>query len=114
MHEMSIASSIIDVVRNAESEYHGHITKVGLRLGELAGIDESSLQFCFDSLVRETDLEPVTLEISYCKRQNRCRSCRNTFEVADWSFECPDCGARDTEPVAGDELEVAYLELEEK
>ena len=69
MHEMGIASSIIDAVRKEAARYPDcHITKVGMRLGEYAGVDTGSLTFCFDALVKGTDLEPVKLEIEDCQQ----------------------------------------------
>jgi Zn finger protein HypA/HybF involved in hydrogenase expression len=87
MHEMGIASSVLKAVHK---ELHRHsrprAAKVGLRIGEFAGVDQESLKFCFEALVRGTELEPLELEIECCR-------------VAD--------GKR------GDELELAYLELED-
>jgi Zn finger protein HypA/HybF involved in hydrogenase expression len=37
--------------------------KVGVRIGEMAGIDPDSLAFCFEALVQGTELEPLELEI---------------------------------------------------
>jgi hydrogenase nickel incorporation protein HypA/HybF len=69
MHELSIADSILDAVRN-ESARHGgaHVSKVGLLLGELAGVDRESLSFCFDALVLGTELEPLELDIEFRQR----------------------------------------------
>lgn len=64
MHEMSIAGSVIDTVRSMASKHAAHIQKVGLTIGELAAIDAASLRFCFEALVRDTELEPVELEIT--------------------------------------------------
>ena len=66
MHEMSIADSILDAVRSESSRHGGaHVTKVGLLLGELAGVDRESLSFCFDALVQGTELEPLELDIEF-------------------------------------------------
>ena len=66
MHEMSIADSILDAVRSESSRHSGvHVTKVGLLLGELAGVDRESLSFCFDALVQGTELEPLELDIDF-------------------------------------------------
>jgi hydrogenase nickel incorporation protein HypA/HybF len=64
MHEMGIASSVIEAVR-AEAGRHpgGRVTKVGLRIGELAGVDAASLTFCFEALVKDTELESAALAI---------------------------------------------------
>ena len=114
MHEMGIANSILDAVRTEARRYPGtQPMKVGVRLGELAAIDPESLRFCFDALISESDLEALLLEIEWKVRRHRCRACSQEFEVRDYNFECPDCHAVDSECIAGDELELAYVEVEE-
>ena len=86
MHEMGIASSILEAVHQELHRHPGHrAAKVGLRIGEYAGIDRASLEFCLEALVKGTPLEPLDVEIEFCS-------------VAS--------GRR------GDELELAFLELE--
>ncbi|MCX6623572.1 MAG: hydrogenase maturation nickel metallochaperone HypA [Acidobacteria bacterium] len=69
MHEMGIASSVIEAVKTELARYPGaRATKVGLRLGEFAGVDQASLSFCFEALVRDTGLEPLALEFEFCPR----------------------------------------------
>ncbi len=64
MHEMGIASSILDAVRKEAALRPGlRIAKVGVRLGELGGVDTESLRFCFDALVMQTELERLELAI---------------------------------------------------
>ncbi len=66
MHEMGIANSILDAVRKERALRPGYrIAKVGVRLGELGGVDTESLRFCFDALVLQTDLEPLELDIEF-------------------------------------------------
>jgi hydrogenase nickel incorporation protein HypA/HybF len=81
MHEVGIAESILEAVRT-EAGLHrpARPVKVGVRIGALAGIDPDSLSFCFEALVKDSDLEPLALAI---------------------------------EPGAADQLEFAWLELEE-
>ena len=114
MHEMGIANSILDAVRTEARQYPGmRPTKLGVRLGELAAIDPESLRFCFDALILETDLEGLLLEIEWRVRRHRCRACSREFDVPDYNFECPGCHAENSECIAGDELELAYVEVEE-
>ena len=81
MHEVGIAEGILKAVRAEAAPRHpARATKVGVRIGPMAGIDPESLSFCFEALVKGTDLEPLELSI---------------------------------EGGAGDELEFAYLELEQ-
>jgi hydrogenase nickel incorporation protein HypA/HybF len=114
MHEMGIANSILEAVRTEARRFpSSHICKVGVRIGELAGVDPDSMSFCFDAMVRETELEPLTLEIEYCSRRHQCRACQNIFVAPLEGAPCPSCGGMDSIFVAGDELELSYLEVED-
>jgi hydrogenase nickel incorporation protein HypA/HybF len=114
MHEMAIANSVLDAVRAEARRFPaGHIAKVGVRVGELAGVDPDAMSFCFEALVRDTDLEPLVLAIEFCPRQYRCRDCGRSFPSGEDGPACPDCGAGESLLIAGEELELAYLEVEE-
>ena len=64
MHEMGIANSVIEAVRVEVTRRPGaRATKVGLRLGEWAGVDAESLRVCLEVLVKGTELDPLALEI---------------------------------------------------
>lgn len=69
MHEMSIAGSVIDAVRREAPKHPGaHVSKVGLRLGEWAGVDVESLRFCLEALTKGTDLDPLVMDIDFRPR----------------------------------------------
>ena len=114
MHEMGIASSVLDTVRKELQRFpNGHVYKVALRIGELAGVDPDALSFCFEALVRDSDLEPLALEIERKRRQHTCTVCALPFAAADENSCCPACGSLDAIFSGGDELEIAYLEVED-
>ena len=113
MHELSIAQSVVDTVEKELASRPGALLrKVGMRIGELAGVDADSLRFSWDCLTRETAFEGVTLEIETRAWQRRCSRCELIFAVDDFQTICPRCATEETEPEGGDELDVAYLELE--
>jgi hydrogenase nickel incorporation protein HypA/HybF len=114
MHELSIANSILEAVRKERERLNGaRVIKVGVRIGELAGVDPEALSFGFEVLVKDTELDPLTLEIESTSRRHECSHCRHVFTVVDYQVDCPDCGSADTRCIGGDELELAYLEVEE-
>jgi hydrogenase nickel incorporation protein HypA/HybF len=111
---MGIANSVLDAVRHESDLRHGaHVVKVGVRIGELAAVNPESLRFCFEALVSGTDFDPLTLDLEFCPRRNRCRRCGELFHAAVFPFTCPKCNCAETEFAAGDELEFAYIEIEE-
>jgi len=114
MHEMGIANSVLDAVREETRRFpHGHIYKVGVRIGELAGVDPDAMSFCFEALVRGTELEPLALEIEYCQRRYECATCRHSYAAAREDLACPACGMLESKFIGGDELDIAYLEVED-
>jgi hydrogenase nickel incorporation protein HypA/HybF len=114
MHELGIAQSVLDAVQIEAAKHPGaKPTKVALRIGELSAIDPEALRFSFEALTRETELENMQLEIEMCPRQHRCLECGIDFQVKDFVFICPNCGANRNKCIGGEELELAYLELEE-
>lgn len=114
MHEMGIANSVLFAVRKEMESYpQGCPSKVCVRIGEMAAIDQDALRFCFEAMTQETELEGLGLEIEFCPRRHRCAECGREFAVQDFDFRCPDCASLNTECISGDELELAYLEVEE-
>jgi len=111
---MGIANSVLEAVRTEMDRHPGtYPCRVGLRIGEMAAIDQDALRFCFEAIIHQTDLEPLELGIEVCPRRHRCEVCEHEFVVRDYDFCCPQCASLKTRCIAGDELELAYLEVEE-
>ncbi len=113
MHELGIAQSVLETVQAEAAKRNAKPVKVGLRIGELSAIDPDALRFSFEALTAETDLQGLELEIEFCPRRHRCLECGTEFEAKDFIFDCPQCRANRTECIGGDELQLAYVELEE-
>ena len=47
------------------------------------------------------------------RERNRCPQCGNIFSVEDYLIQCPNCGEAKTLPFSGDELQIAYIDMEE-
>ncbi|HEV2304572.1 MAG TPA: hydrogenase maturation nickel metallochaperone HypA [Candidatus Acidoferrales bacterium] len=113
MHEMGIANSVLDAVRKESRRFpESHVCKVVVRIGELAGVDPEAVDFCFEALVRGTSWEPLELEIEFCPRRYRCCSCGHSYAAQNDVSACPACGGTESQFSGGDELELAYLEVE--
>ena len=114
MHELGIATSVLETAQREASLRPGsRVIKVGVRIGEWAGVDPEALRFSFEALVNGFEPVPPSLDIEFLPRQNRCRTCGLVFALKGFDVECPHCQAPLTEPVTGNELELAYVELEE-
>ena len=115
MHELGIATSILETVE-AEAKKHpdAKFNIIGLRIGEVAGVDVDALTFGWEAITKDTEWEGLKLAIELLPRRNRCDACGHEFPVPDYlSLDCPKCGTFPTFNVSGDELDIAYMEIEE-
>jgi len=111
---MGIANSILEgVAAEIRRRPGSRPVKVGVRIGELAGVDPDALNFAFEALTLETELQGLRLEIEYRAPQARCRDCAREYEIHDYALICPACKSTNGVSISGDELEFAYLEVEE-
>jgi hydrogenase nickel incorporation protein HypA/HybF len=114
MHELGIANSILATVRKeADRGAHGRVVTVGIQLGELSGVNSEALAFGLETLVKNTELDPLEFHIETTRRRNLCSDCKNEFDVVDHDTTCPQCGEQLTRLIGGDEIVIAYYEFEE-
>ncbi|OIP98996.1 hypothetical protein AUK40_00980 [Candidatus Wirthbacteria bacterium CG2_30_54_11] len=115
MHELGIASEIVSVVTDAlNNQSIGRpVKKIRLTIGEMRQIVPDSLQFCFDSLTRDTLLENARLEIRHIPLSGTCSSCGREIEFTEPPFRCPDCSGTEMQMQHGFELDVTSFEVED-
>ena len=114
MHELSLAQSIVDIVQNAASANGaGRVLTIGVRIGELSGVVVDSLTFCFTAITAGTSLEGAALRVDRIPVRAQCRECRALCEVENLVFLCPSCGSGNLEIIAGRELQVSEIEVED-
>ena len=86
---------------------------IGLRIGALAGILPDSLEFCFEAITKDTDLDGCSLAIDHLPVTAECTDCHRSFEVERFFFTCPAGGSGKVKVTQGYELEIAYLEVDD-
>ncbi len=112
MHELSIAQAIVDVAaRHAAGR---RVAKVEVRVGHLRQVVPDSLDFAFSLVTQGTALDGAVLEITHVPAAGRCRECGAESVMEDFPLCCARCGGLDVEMLAGEELLVDALELEEE
>lgn len=113
MHELSIATSILEAVENEARRNPGARFKVvGLRIGEVSGVDVDALTFGWEIITKDTEWEKLRLAIEAVPRRNLCTECGCEFAVKDYEIRCPECRSPATKNLGGDELDIAYIEAE--
>jgi hydrogenase nickel incorporation protein HypA/HybF len=113
VHELSIAENIIDRVSNLALENGWRdISEIGLRVGELSGVDPEALRFSFEAASLATPLAGCRLEIEKEELAARCNQCGEEFRVRDWVFRCPRCNVSEVTVVRGQDFQITYVTVE--
>ena len=114
MHELSIALSVLDIVRTAAAESGlANVTIVRLRVGRASGVQPDSLRFAFDCAKVGTPAEGAVLEIDEVPVGGHCDVCDGDFTNPEpYVLACPLCGGASFRVTTGDELHVLDLEGE--
>src|SRR6201996_7690590 len=115
MHELSIAMSLIDAAcERAETLGAVRVTALHLRLGQLSGVVREALEFSFDLAAAGTAIEGARLAIEEVPARVWCPMCRTEKQLPSIQhFHCPACGTPVSDVVAGSELELTALAVED-
>lgn len=114
MHELGIMESALALVqRHAAGQNARWVSRVVLRIGALAGVENESLRFAFDVVSRGTLAEGASFDIEPVPIVVYCGGCRTEFgsEDRNFIFTCPACGDLCGEIRHGRELELSRIEM---
>lgn len=110
MHELGITQEVVEIVRRrAEGR---KVRRVVLEVGRLTAVLPDAVQFCFELCCEGTEVAGAELEIVDIPARARCRACDVVTE-RDGPFGLCACGSCDLEWLAGDELRVREIEVED-
>ena len=114
MHELSIATAVIDEVsKHVSRAGGGRVLSITLRIGRLSCVQEGSLRFCFDLAAADTELSGARLEIIDVPVRIWCPACAAEREPPGvQSLACPECGRSSGDIRAGRELDLESIEME--
>jgi hydrogenase nickel incorporation protein HypA/HybF len=111
VHELSICSSIVDIVRrHADGR---EVRAVHLRVGQLRQIVPDTLVYCWSLVNEGTPLADTALEVESIPAAIRCKPCDHTQTLLELLLVCDVCGGSDVEVVAGEEFLITTLDLAE-
>jgi len=112
MHELSIAEAIVAIAdRHAAGR---RITRVDVSVGHLRQVVPPALEFAFALVAEGTAVEGAELVLTEVPATGRCRACGAELPLDAFPFACEACGGLDVEVIAGEELLVESLDLEEE
>lgn len=114
MHELSIASRIVDLAtERCRAAGGARVTAVTLRIGRLSCVHEAALRFSFDLVREQTPLADAELQIIEVPVTAWCPACGVDRELPGiQQFACPCCGTPTRDIRTGRELDLESIELE--
>ena len=113
MHELSLASSLIEAAVVEARTHEGHsITGIRCRIGRLRQIDSRLFREAFDIAKAGTIASNAWLDLVYTPILLECSVCGLSVELEEWRFDCPKCGEPRITLNGGDEAELTSMDLE--
>ena len=121
MHELSLASAVVDIVLEfLDAHEVKKILTVRLAVGELSCVQADQLRFCYTAITHETAMENSTLEIESVAAVVQCPRCSYRGRPKYWedalstapvpTLECPNCRGA-VEPVEGNDCAIKTIQF---
>lgn len=111
MHELSLASAILEIaIRRSDGR---SISVVRVDVGVLRQASPSALEFGFEALSAGTTAHGARLEIRPVGARGRCEECGACSALFGFPILCPRCGSQRVDIIAGEELMVTSLDVED-
>jgi hydrogenase nickel incorporation protein HypA/HybF len=112
MHEVGIMQETLRLAeQQARTAGASQVHKLRLRVGQMSGVVQESLEYAFEVLRSGTLAETAALEIEPIPATCWCATCQAEFPSPDLAYECPRCGQLSGELRRGRELELVSLEI---
>jgi hydrogenase nickel incorporation protein HypA/HybF len=119
MHELSIASSIVESVLEFVSVHPvKRVLAVRLAIGEFSHVEAEQLRFCYLAITEQTPIQDSVLEIERVEAIVQCGKCSYRGRPKYWddalsvgpipTLQCPNCGAT-VEAVEGNDCAIKSI-----
>jgi hydrogenase nickel incorporation protein HypA/HybF len=112
VHELSIADAIVAIA--CDHAQGRRVTSVEVKIGGLRQVVPDALAFAFDLVAAGTPVEGAQLDVDHVAPRAYCSRCEVESEVTSLPLACASCGRVDVDVVAGDELLVESIELDDE
>jgi len=113
MHESSMAISILGIVADEAQKAHVNaVTRVCLCIGDLAGVEATTLTACFEMLSEGTITDKAQLVIKRIPATGTCTVCGTAATGRGRMLKCPLCKTGSVKLNTGREFYVESIEVE--
>ncbi|MBN1298977.1 MAG: hydrogenase maturation nickel metallochaperone HypA [Actinobacteria bacterium] len=93
MHEYSITSSLIEIVKRIIKEKNLiNIERIDIELNPLSSLEAESIKFYYEFLTKDDDvLRKAKLKFYKTSISIRCSKCQKDYKVKSFPARCPHC-----------------------
>ncbi len=114
MHELSIATSIIEIAQEEGERLGSRVMVVHLKLGPMSGVVKDALLFSYEVACQDTPLEGSMLVIEETPLIAFCPQCEIERIIGSPQLLCcSECGTATPDIRGGRELQMVALEVDE-
>ena len=114
MHEMSIATAILEKVLEIADQHGGlPVERISLQIGAQRQVVPEFLETAFQAAAADTLAEKAVLDWRQIEAQVECQLCRQRFQPEGIFWECTACGAPGGKMIQGDELTLESIDLKD-
>ena len=115
MHEFSLVRALLKQVDSLRREHAAErVVAINVSVGEFSGIELELFRSAYQTLVEDTPMGDVELQLNCVALQSRCDRCEHQFSVQRFRFECPACHSRHVTVTHGQELYLESVTLEQE
>lgn len=115
MHEMGIAAEVVRIACEEAAKNGARVVKgLTLRVGRWSGVEPESLRFALEALGEGTPAARCRIEIETVEPAFDCVTCGVPYGAEDRFSPCPRCGGPGGDLVAGDEMTLREIDVEDK
>jgi hydrogenase nickel incorporation protein HypA/HybF len=112
VHELSICQALLDQVNSVAADVgSGHIEKIVIAIGLLAGVEPGLLTSAFAVMKIGSRAAQADLIIESVGIEVECQVCGRISAAAANRLICAACGGYRTRVIAGEELRLLRVEL---
>jgi hydrogenase nickel incorporation protein HypA/HybF len=87
------------------------IKAVHLAIGEIAELDQNSIQYHWDELRKGTQAEQAQLHFRFIPAKVQCMACFSEYLPINGKIHCPYCGSYGAKILSGEEFYLESIEL---
>lgn len=112
MHEVALATSLVDlVVESAREAGAANVGKVIVEIGALSHVDPHALRFAFETARANTVCATAEMVIEEPPGSAWCMDCDKSVVISARGEACPSCGGSKILVQSGDEMRLKAMEI---